>query len=204
MTSLPEVVFGAEQIRRRVEEVGAEIARAYAGREVCVVGLMKSCLVFMADLIRAVPGDLTCHMLRVQTFRDSETGSPRHDIVYYADIPYEGKDVLLLDDILDTGITLDFILEHVRARRPRSLRTCVLVDKPTDRKVGVRPDWALFTLEEPDQRFLVGYGLDWGEHHRGLPYIGAVPRPLDRAGSGAAAPGGPGAGQGAGPGGLGS
>jgi hypoxanthine phosphoribosyltransferase len=202
MTSPPEVVFGAEQIRRRLTDVGAEIARTYAGSEVCVIGLMKSCLVFMADLIRAVPGDLTCHMLRVQTFRDGETGSPRHDIVYYADIPYEGRDVLLLDDILDTGITLDFILEHVRARRPRSLRTCVLVDKPAERKVGVKPDWALFTVEEPDERFLVGYGLDWGERYRGLPYIGAIPRPVERAGVGAAVPGGPGAGQGAGPGGL--
>lgn len=198
----PEVVYGAEQIRGRLDVVGAEIGRAYAGAEVCVVGLMKSCLVFMADLIRAVPGDLTCHMLRVQVFHDAETGSPRHDIVYYADIPYEGRDVLLLDDILDTGITLDFILEHIRARHPRSLRTCVLVDKPDERKVGVRPDWALFTQDGHDERFLVGYGLDWHERHRGLPYIGAIPRPAERSGAGAAVPGGPGEGQGAGPGGL--
>lgn len=186
MKPVPQVLFGGEQIQARVAEVGAEIARHYgADEEVCVVGLMKSCLVFMADLIRAVPADLTCHMLRVQSFRDTETGSPRHDIVYYADIPYEGRHVLLLDDVLDTGITLDFILEHIRARHPRSLRTCVLIDKPGERKVGVRPDWAVFTLEEPDERFLVGYGLDWHEHYRGLPYIGVVPRSAERPGAAA-------------------
>jgi hypoxanthine phosphoribosyltransferase len=199
MSATPQVLFGAEQIRARLTEVGAEIARRYGPAEVCVVGLMKSCLVFMADLIRALPADVTCHMLRVQAFRDAETGSPRHDIVYYADIDYEGRDVLLLDDVLDTGITLDFILEHIRARRPRSLRTCVLIDKPGERKVGVRPDWAVFTLDEPEERFLVGYGLDWNEHYRGLPYIGVIPRPARRTGGGAdAVPGGPGERQGAG------
>ena len=199
MNATPQVLFGADQIRARLAAVGAEIARHYGTEEVCVVGLMKSCLVFMADLIRAVPADLTCHMLRVQSFRDAETGSPRHDIVYYADIAYEGRDVLLLDDVLDTGITLDFILEHIRARRPRSLRTCVLIDKPGERKVGVRPDWAVFTLDEPEERFLVGYGLDWHEHYRGLPYIGVIPRPAQRSGASAdAVPGGPGERQGAG------
>lgn len=193
MSVAPQVLFGAEQIRTRLTAMGAEIARHYGTEEVCVVGLMKSCLVFMADLIRAVPADLTCHMLRVKAFRDAETGSPRHDIVYYADIAYEGRDVLLLDDVLDTGITLDFILEHIRARRPRSLRTCVLIDKPAERKVGVRPDWAAFTLEPPAERFLVGYGLDWNEHYRGLPYIGVIPRPAARDGGSAdAVPGGPG------------
>lgn len=173
----PEVLIGAEAIQARVRAVGAEIATRHADGEICVVGLMKSCLVFMADLIRAMPVELTCHMLRVRAIPESESGSPRHDIVYYADIPYEGRDVLLLDDIVDTGITLDYILGHIRARNPRSLRSCVLIDRPAERKVDVRPDWALFTLEQPDARFLVGYGLAAEERHRGLPYIGVVARP---------------------------
>lgn len=177
LTDVPEVLISPEDVHARVRAVGAEIATVYTGTELCVVGLMKSCLVFMADLIRAMPVDLTCHMLRVCAARDAETGSPRHDIVYYADIPYEGRDVLLLDDIVDTGITLDYILGHIRARNPRSLRSCVLIDRPAERKVDVRPDWALFTLGQPEARFLVGYGLAAEERYRGLPYIGIVARP---------------------------
>lgn len=188
----PEVLFAEEQIRQRVQQIGAEVTLAFAGKEICVVGLMKSCLLFMADLMRSVPLDMSCHFLRASSLRDEGHGPVRTDIVYSAEVPYRGRDILLLADIVDTGITLNYLLDHIRDQAPASLRVAAIVDKPGERKIDVNPDWALFTLKEPLDRFLVGYGLDFQESYRGLPYIGTIPRPASapeaRAGSGA--PGG--------------
>jgi len=175
----PEVLYDEREIARRVDELGREIARSFAGSELCVVGLMKSCLVFMADLVRKIPLDLTCHFIVASSLRDQGAGSVRTEIVYSTEIPYEGKNILLLDDVIDTGITLSFLLDHIRERRPRTLKVCALIDKPGDRKIDVHPDWAAFTLKEPlkDGRFIVGYGLDHAEGYRGLPYLGTIPRP---------------------------
>jgi hypoxanthine phosphoribosyltransferase len=176
-----EMLFSAEEIRTRVAQIGAEVTTAFEGREVSVVGLMKSCLLFMADLIRATPLETTCHFLRARSMREVGLGPTRTDIVYSAEIPYEGRDILLLCDIVDTGITLNFLLDHIRERQPAVLKVCALVDKPGERKIDVHPDWAAFTVTEPLSRFLVGYGLDYCEKYRGLPYIGTIPRPADMA-----------------------
>lgn len=177
MREKPTVLFTEEQVRKRVAEIGAEITRSFEGREICVVGLMKSCLVFMADLIRTVPLDMTCHFLRASSLREQGAGPARTDIVYSAEIPYEGKDILLINDIVDTGITLNFLLDHIREHNPASLKVCALIDKPGDRKIDVHPDWVAFMIDQQMDRFLVGYGLDYGEYYRGLPYIGTIPRP---------------------------
>src|SRR4051794_5234854 len=173
----PEILFPAEQISRRVKDIGAEVTRSFGGHEVCAVGLMKSCLVFMADLIREIPLDVTCHFLRAAAFQERGPESVRTDIVYSTEIPYEDRHILLIDDVVDTGSTLSFLLDHIRGRGPRSLRVVSLIDKPGMRKIDVHPDWAGFTLNEPQEGFLVGYGLDHHEHYRGLPYIGTIPRP---------------------------
>jgi hypoxanthine phosphoribosyltransferase len=183
MTPQADVFFDAEQIRRRIEALGAEIARGYDGEAVCVVGLMKSCLVFMADLIRALPLDLSCYFLQAASFREIAAGEDRTDIIYSSDIPYEGLNILLLDDIVDTGITLSFLLDHIRDHNPRSLKVCVLVDRPGERKVEIHPDWAAFTIDQPLDRFIVGYGLDFDERYRGLPYLGTIPLPASVAAS---------------------
>jgi hypoxanthine phosphoribosyltransferase len=175
VSAKPEVLYSKDEIARRISEMGKEIAEAYAGEEICVVGLMKSCLVFMADMMRALPNEMSCHFLRVSSL--TEGGAFRTDIIYSTDIPYEGKQILLLDDIIDTGITLSFLLDHIRDRKPRSLKVCALIDKPSDRKIDVQPDWAAFTIKEPIPRFIVGYGLDYEERYRGLPYLGTIPRP---------------------------
>ncbi len=174
----PDVLFDEKEIARRMEELGREITKSFAGSAPCVVGLMKSCLIFMSDLVRKIPLDLTCHFLEASSLREQGAGSVRTAIVYSTEIPYEGRDILLLDDIIDTGITLSFLLDHIRERHPRSLKVCALIDKPGDRKIDVHPDWAAFTLKEPlkDDRFIVGYGLD-PEGYRGLPYLGTIPRP---------------------------
>lgn len=177
MREKPTVLFTESQIEQRIVEIGGEVTQAFGDREICVIGLMKSCLVFMADLIRTIPLEMTCHFLRASSLREEGPSSVRTDIVYSAEIPYEGRDILLLDDIIDTGITLNFLLDHIRERNPLSLKVCALIDKPGERKIDVHPDWAAFTLKEPLDRFLVGYGLDFAENHRGLPYIGTIPRP---------------------------
>jgi hypoxanthine phosphoribosyltransferase len=181
MTARPEVLVSQEDIAKRVAEIGAEVTRAFEGREVCVVGLMKSCLVFMGDLIRAVPLDMTCHFLQASSLREhAGAGTMRTDIVYSTDIPYEGRDVLLLEGVVDTGITLNFLLDHIRELRPQSLKVCAIIDKPGERKVDVQPDWTVFTVRQPreDGRFIVGYGLDHEDHYRGLPFLGTIPRPV--------------------------
>ena len=175
MTVAPEVLFTEEQIRKRMAEVGAEINGAFGGAPICVVGVMKSCMVFMADLIRQVPSDITCHFLRVSSLRDE--GCVRTDIVYSTEIPYEGRHILLLLDLIDTGITLNFLVEHILERKPKMLKVCTLIDKPQDRKIDVHPDWAAFSVKGTGDRFIVGYGLDFAEHYRGLPYLGTIPRP---------------------------
>jgi hypoxanthine phosphoribosyltransferase len=174
----PDVLFSEAEIARRVADLGREIGEAFAGGELCVVGLMKGCLIFMADLVRAIPLDLTCHFLEASSLRDQGAGAVRTEIVYSTEIPYDGRNILLLDDIIDTGITLNFLLDHIRERRPRSLKVCTLIDKPGDRKIDANPDWAAFTVKEPlEGRFIVGYGLDYAEGYRGLPYLGTIPRP---------------------------
>lgn len=172
----PEVLFSEAQIRTRVAEIGAEIAGAYGGQELCVVGLMKNCLLFMADLIRVIPLPMTCHMVRA-----TQGGAGGTEIVYSAEVPYEGQHILLLDDIVDTGITLSYLIDHIREHNPKSLRVCALIDKARDRKVDLKPDWVVFSLTEPIDRFLVGYGLDYAEHYRELPYIGTLQRPAPQA-----------------------
>jgi hypoxanthine phosphoribosyltransferase len=175
----PDVLFDEDRIRQRVAEVGVEVGRVFEGKELTMVALMKSCLLFMADLLRAVPLDVTCHFLRATTLREAGASPPlRTDIIYTAEVAsIEGKDVLLLADVVDTGITLNFLLDHLREKRPATLKVATIIDKPGERKIDVHPDWALFTLTEPMERFLVGYGLDHNEFYRGLPHIGTIPRP---------------------------
>ena len=171
----PSVLYSQQDIARRVSEIGGDVGRAYTSEEICLVGLMKSCLVFMADMMRAIPLEMNCYFLRAATLQEG-TGSVRTDIVYSTDIPYEGRHIVLLDDIIDTGITLSFLVNHIQERSPRSLKVCALIDKPSDRKIDVQADWAAFTIKEP-LGFIVGYGLDFEEKYRGLPYLGTIPRP---------------------------
>jgi hypoxanthine phosphoribosyltransferase len=172
-----DVLYSEEQISRRVAELGAEITRAFEGRSLCVLGLMNG-VVFMADLVRRISLDLTFHLVRVSVHREREAGIVRTEISYATNFPLENEDVLLVGDVVDTGITLSYLLGHVHELGARSLKVCALVDKPEARKIDVNPDWAAFTLTEPlADRFLVGYGLGWQGRYRALPYVGTIPHP---------------------------
>jgi hypoxanthine phosphoribosyltransferase len=170
-----ELLYSRAEIAERIEALGAEISQRHAGRELTVVGPMRNCLVFMADLIRAVSLPAECHFLQSSILR--EAGAVSTGIVYTAEVPFAGRHVLLLNDVVDTGVTLSFLRDHIDEQRPASLDVCALVDKPSERKVAAHPDLAAFTLKEPFDRFIVGYGLDYRERYRGLPYLASIDVP---------------------------
>jgi hypoxanthine phosphoribosyltransferase len=173
-----DVLYSEEQIARRVAELGAEIGQAFDGQELCVLGLMKGSFVFMADLVRKIPLETTMHLVRVTTQCEQTANRVMTEIVYATAVPLEGRHVLLVEDVVDTGITLSYLLGHLHERQPSTVRVCALIDKPHARKIDVHPDWVAFTLDDlSSERFLVGYGLDWMERFRGLPYLGTIPRP---------------------------
>jgi hypoxanthine phosphoribosyltransferase len=166
-----EPLLTAAEIATRVGELGREIARDLRpASEVVVIGVLKGSLVFMADLIRAMPPEVTCDFLRVSSYEGTEsTGTVRFD--FDLTQPITGKHALIVEDIVDTGVTMHFLLEALRVRQPRSLKVCALLDKPARRKREVPVDYKGFTI---DDRFVIGYGLDLEGRYRNLPYIAAL------------------------------
>ncbi len=172
------VLYPEAEISRRVAELGAAIGHDFHGREVAVLGLMKGSIVFMADLVRRIPLDLTMHLVRVTSHHEATATRVMTEISYTTAVPLQGRHVLVVADIVDTGITLSYLLGHIHELGPESLRVVSLVDKPYARKIDLHPDWSAFTVPEPlAGRFLVGYGLDWMERYRGLPFIGTIAQP---------------------------
>ncbi len=161
-----------DDIRRRVRELGEEIEEEFRGsKDLIVVGLLKGAFVFVADLIREIDLPLRVDFLWVSSYGLSMESSGGIKIVKDLDTDIEGMEVLLVDDILDTGITMKEIYSFLSMKNPKKLRTCVFLDKKERRKVDFTPDFVGF--EVPD-KFLVGYGLDWGELGRNFPGIYAV------------------------------
>ncbi|HHE48333.1 MAG TPA: hypoxanthine phosphoribosyltransferase [Candidatus Acetothermia bacterium] len=173
------VIFSAETIARRVRELGATISQDYqagAGRDphrrpLLVVGLLKGALPFMADLIRAMDIPMEYDFMAVSSYQ-GRTSPGEVRILKDLDSPVGSRDLLVVEDIVDTGHTLDHILKRLKVREPASLRVCTLLDKPARRQVDVPVDYVGFTLDE--NLFVVGYGLDYAELYRNLPYIGVL------------------------------
>ncbi|MCD6128884.1 hypoxanthine phosphoribosyltransferase [Candidatus Bipolaricaulota bacterium] len=174
-----KVLYSAEEIARRVKELGATISQDYragAGRDphrrpLLVVGLLKGALPFMADLIRAIDIPMEYDFMAVSSYR-GRTSPGEVRILKDLDSPVGSRDLLIVEDIVDTGHTLDHILRRLKAREPASLRVCTLLDKPARRQLDVPVDYVGFTLKE--NLFVVGYGLDYAELYRNLPYIGVL------------------------------
>ena len=166
-----EVLLSEEEIRAKVAELGAQITRDYAGKTPFFLGVLKGCYVFMADLVRCV--DLHCSMdfMAVSSYGrgTSSTGAVRITKDLSRDI--EGKDVIIVEDILDSGLTLSYLKTYLENRRPASVRIVTLLDKPARRKADIAADYCGFIV--PDE-FVVGYGLDFAEDYRNLPYIGIL------------------------------
>jgi len=175
--SPPTPLYTAEQIAARLAEMGREIGVTYGGEELVVVGLLKNSLVFMADLMRVIPVPFRSYTLRVVHVSETRRGPTTVQVLYGTAVPVEGQNVLIIDDVVDTGVTLAYVRDHLAARQPKSLRIVVLVDRTAPRKIQLTPDWSAFRIDkEDDDRFLVGYGLDYSDYHRGLPYVGVLQR----------------------------
>lgn len=171
----PTPLFTAEHIAARVSAIGRQVGTTYAGEELVVVGLLKNSLVFMADLMRAIPISFRSYTLRVVHAADTGGGPDALQVLYGTDVPIEGQNVLIVDDVVDTGVTLAYVRDHLAARGPKSLRIAVLIDRTAPRKTQLTPEWSAFRIEtDPDARFLVGYGLDYSDYYRGLPYVGVL------------------------------
>ena len=167
-----EVLVTEEQLRAKVAELGARLSREYEGRPLVLVSVLKGSLPFMADLMRAMSIPLQIDLMEVSSYGGNATeSSGLVRILKDLSASIEGKDVLIVEDIIDTGLTLNYLLRYLRGKNPRSLRICALLDKPARRLVDIPIDHVGFTI--PD-RFVVGYGLDYGEIYRNLPFVGVL------------------------------
>jgi hypoxanthine phosphoribosyltransferase len=165
------VLISAEKLDARVRELGAQLTKEYAGRDLCIVSILKGSFMFMADLCRQIDLPLACEFLGVQSYGDATTTSGVVRITSDLTRPVEGKDVLIVEDIVDTGLTMAYLTEFLATRNPRSVKLCALLHKPTRQVKQVTIDYLGFTIED---EFVVGYGLDYGQLYRNLPYIGVV------------------------------
>jgi hypoxanthine phosphoribosyltransferase len=166
-----KVIFTERDIRKRVRELARQINRDYAGKTLYVVGILENCFVFMADLVRALTVPVICSFVRSQV-RDSDSGLvAMREIMYIPPVQAAGKDLLLVEGVLQSGITLDHLCRTLLMQQPASLRTATLLDKTDERKVDVPVDYAGFHLSG---RFLVGYGLGYRDQYRNLPFLARV------------------------------
>lgn len=166
-----DVLFSAEQIADIVSRLGKQISSDYVGKDLVMISVLKGSLIFMADLMRAVTVSCSIDFLSVSSYGSGTATTGEVRILKDLEMTLEGKDVLVVEDILDSGMTLSFLLKNLTARHPRSIRLCTLLDKPERRQVNIKADYV--GAEVPD-KFIVGYGLDYAEKYRNLPYIGVL------------------------------
>ena len=175
MPTEPSVLFDAATIAARVQALGAQIRGDYGSEPLHLVPVLTGSFVFAADLMRAIGGELTVDFLGVQSYGNDTTSSGVVQVTRDLSQPIADRHVLLVEDIVDTGLTMAYLLNNLRTRRPRSLRLAALLHKPARTRVAVPIDYLGFTVED---KFVVGYGLDHSDRHRQLPYIGVLPEPL--------------------------
>jgi hypoxanthine phosphoribosyltransferase len=173
MTERLVPMLSAEQIAKRVKELGAQITQDYAGRNLVLVCVLKGSFVFTSDLSRAIDLPLRIDFLGVRSYGEGTESSGVVQITQDLSRPIEHEDVLLCEDIVDTGLTIAHLMDLLRTRAPASVKVCALLHKPARARVQVAIDYLGFTIED---RFVVGYGLDFAERYRNLPYIGVVER----------------------------
>ena len=166
------VLVSEEQLKAKVAELGAQISRDYAGKNLVLVSILKGSVVFMADLMRAVSIPCNIDFMVVSSYGGSNTiTSGLVKIIKDLDGDLSGKDVLIVEDILDTGVTLSNLVPMLKMRNPNSVKICTILDKPSRRKADIQPDYEGFQVPA---EFVVGYGLDYDEKYRNLPYVGVL------------------------------
>ncbi len=170
---LGEVLISAEQLQRRVAELGEQISQDYAGRPLMLIGVLKGAVFFLSDLMRYIAIPVEVDFMAVASYGSATDASGVVRILKDLDVAIEDRDVLIVEDIVDSGLTLQYLLRNLGSRNPRTLEVCALLTKPERRKVDLPTRYVGFEI--PD-RFVVGYGLDYAEHHRNLPYVAALER----------------------------
>jgi hypoxanthine phosphoribosyltransferase len=165
-----EILISEGQIRTRVAEMAADIRRDFPD-DVHLIAVLKGAFVFLSDLVRCIPGRVSLDFMATSSYAAGTTTSGEVKLVKDLDLTLDGRNVIIVEDIVDSGLTLHYLHEILRARNPKTLRTACLLSKPSRRRVDVPVEYVGFTIED---RFVVGYGLDYGEQYRNLPYIGIV------------------------------
>ncbi len=166
-----EVLCSEEEIQMRTRELGAEITDAYTDKNLFVVSLLRGSFVFAADLVRRIDLKLKVDFMTSSSYEHGEESSGTVQILKDIEEDLTGFDVLVVDDIADSGLTMGCVIKHLKTKNPNSVKSCVLLDKPSRRKVDLEPDYIGFTI--PD-RFVVGYGLNYGDYYRNVPYVFVV------------------------------
>lgn len=166
-------MLSKEQIQARVDELGAQITKDYAGKPLVLIVVLKGSFVFAADLCRAIDLPLRVDFLGVRSYGEGTESSGVVQITQDLSKPIENEDVLIVEDIVDTGLTIAHLMDLLRTRQPRSVGVCSLLHKPARAKVHVKVDYLGFTIED---KFVVGYGLDFAEKYRNMPYVGVIER----------------------------
>lgn len=167
-----EILLTEEQIKARIRQLGQTLTEEYAGKDPIIVGVLKGVVVFYADMIRQIQVPCQMDFMWISSYSGT-TSTGRMQVKRDISSDIKGRHVLILEDIYDTGTSLDFTYQHLLAKEPASLKICTLLDKPERRKPGItlKPDYVGFTIPNA---FVVGYGLDFNEHYRNLPYVGIL------------------------------
>lgn len=170
---IQEILVTEQQLQQKIQELGAAISRDYAGKDLLLVAILKGSVVFMADLMRAVTIPCNIDFMVVSSYGKGTNTSGLVKIVKDLDQDLNGKHVLIVEDILDTGVTLSNLVPMLKMRNPASVKICTILDKPSRRKADIEADYRGYQI--PDE-FAVGYGLDYAENYRNLPYVGVLKR----------------------------
>ena len=166
--SIGEIMIDQEQIFKRAAEIGKAITEDFEGQEVLMIGILKGAVLWMADLVKQIGLNVYLDFMAVSSYGASTKSTGAVKIVKDLDIPIEGKNVIIVEDIVDSGITLNYLKNYLLAMKPKSLRICTLLDKPSGRRIDIDVDYIGFTVED---KFIVGYGLDYNQSYRNFPYI---------------------------------
>jgi hypoxanthine phosphoribosyltransferase len=166
-----ETLVAAQDLQRRVRELGAELSADYEGRDLLMIGVLKGAVLFLADLMRELTVPCEIDFMAVSSYGSATDSSGVVRILKDLDSSIDGRDVVLVEDIIDSGLTLHYLLRNLRARDPRSLEVCALLTKPERRRVDLPVKYVGFEIPN---RFAVGYGLDHAQRHRNLPYVAAL------------------------------
>jgi hypoxanthine phosphoribosyltransferase len=169
--AIGEILVQPNDLAQRVRQLGAEISRDYADKDLLLIGVLKGAIFFLADLMRSIEVPCEVDFMAVASYGSATDSSGVVRILKDLDAAIEGRDVLIVEDIVDSGLTLQYLLRSLRARNPRTLEICALLTKPERRKVELDPRYVGFEI--PD-KFAIGYGLDFAERYRNLPYVAAL------------------------------